>query len=270
MNKRLKNIVFFLLFVLLFVCLFFFVKESSRLFTTRVFELPGNLPTGDSAFLPTSAKGDLYRKKHYFISYSAPDRLSEWVAYELHSTELIKAASRDNKRFKQDTSMPGGVKYNEYTNSGYDRGHLVPAADMAFSDEAMTESFLMSNVAPQLPSFNRGIWNTLESKVRDWARGGEALYVITGSCWDSTSVSLKETGIPVPGYFYKVIFDTNRKSRGMIVFLMPHSDGLRNSLFDYVITVDSLEVLTGIDFFRQLPDNFENELESQVRARLWK
>ena len=270
MNKHLKNIVFFLLFVLLFVCLFFFVRESSRLFTTRIFELPANLPVGDSAFLPTSAKGNLHRKKHYFISYSEPDRLSEWVAYELHSGELIKEASRDGKRFEQDTTIQGGVRYSEYTKSGYDRGHLAPAADMAFSDEAMTESFLMSNVAPQLPSFNRGIWNKLEGKVRDWASTGEALYVVTGSCWDSTSAGLKETGIPVPGYFYKVIFDTNRKSRGMVVFLIPHNDAPRNSLFDYVITVDSLEVLTGIDFFGQLPDSLENELESQVRVRLWK
>ena len=279
MNERTKKIVFLLLFVLFFVCVFFFIKEINYLFTREkdgwrnffnpVFELPDNLPSGDSAFIPTSVKGKQYWKLHYCISYSDDDRLSEWVAYELKVSELIKSASRDNKRFEQDKKVVNGVRHNEYRNSGYDRGHLVPAADMVFSEEAMTESFLMSNVAPQLPSFNRGIWSELEREVRRWTRDKGALYVVTGCCWDEASDRMQRTAIPVPNYYYKALFDTNKKSRGMIVFLLPHGD-LRNSVFDYVITVDSLERLTLVDFFHQLPDDIENELESQVLTRLWK
>ena len=277
MNERTKKIVFLLLFVLLFVCVFFFIKEGNRLLTKGYnlnffsfeFELPDNLPSGDSAFVPTSVKGKLYWKSHYSISYSDSDRLSEWVAYELTCSELEKSAGRDGKRFEQDKTVTNGVRHYEYKNSGYDRGHLAPAADMAFSEEAMTQSFLMSNIAPQLPSFNRGIWSKLENQVRGYVRDKGALYIVTGCCWDEASRRIGETEIPVPAYYYKVLFDTNTKSSGMIVFLFPHGE-LRNSIFDYVVTVDSLESLTSVDFFHQLPDNLESELESQVRTRLWK
>ena len=276
MNERAKKIVFIFLFVLFVVCIFLFIREGSRfigkwsLFSIETeFELPDNLPSGDSAFLPTSVKGKQYRQSHYIFSYAESDRLSEWVAYELTDSELVKAVTRDNKKFAQDKKLPNGVRHYEYRNSGYDRGHLAPAADMAFSEVAMTESFLMSNIAPQLPVFNRGIWSELENKARHWVRNSGKLYVVTGCCWDEASERMRETAIPIPDYYYKALFDTNKESRGMIVFLLPHGD-IRRTVFDYAITVDSLERLTAIDFFRQLPDSLEDELESQLRTRLWK
>jgi len=181
---------------------------------------------------------------------------------------LIKTTDRSGRRFEKDATVKNGVQSYEYKNSGYDRGHLAPAADMSFSEEAMNESFLMSNIAPQLPAFNRGIWSVLENQVRNWVRYNGALYVVTGSIWDERSKRIAKQSIPVPGYYYKILFDTNKSSKGMIVFLIPNSD-VRNSIFDYVITVDSLERLTAIDFFPQLPDSLENTLEAVVRKGLW-
>ena len=232
------------------------------------FELPEDLPAGDTAYIPFYPENELHRRLHYVFSYSEKERLANWVAYELTPDELVRTTKRSG-RFVKDKAIKNGVHSDEYKHSGYDRGHLAPAADMAFSEEAMKESFLMSNVAPQLPYFNRGIWNSLENQVRSWVSSDGAIYVVTGGVWNDRSNRLAEHSIPIPDYYYKVLFDTNRSSKGMIVFLIPHSD-TRHSIFDYVITVDSLEKVTAIDFFPQLPDSLEEALESEVRKSLWR
>ena len=93
-----------------------------------------------------------------------------WVIYRLTKQQaLTKAAKRDDN-FKEDPSVPtGSATLADYRRSGYDRGHLAPAADMAYSRQTMEDSFFMSNMSPQRPAFNRGIWKDLEAQVRDFA-----------------------------------------------------------------------------------------------------
>ncbi|MDD6209276.1 MAG: DNA/RNA non-specific endonuclease [Bacteroidales bacterium] len=267
-----KKALFWILLLLLFsFALFYFWERTnencSPLFEQRV-RLPENLPVGDTAFLPTLSKGNLQNRKYYTFSYSDSDRLTEWVAYELTKEELVKNAKRSD-RFKKDPNIAGGVISKDYKNSGYDRGHLAPAGDMSFAGKAMDESFFMSNIAPQVPAFNRGIWKHLEEWTRECVRTNGTVYIVTGAVWDSTSERMEPCSVPVPDYFYKILFDTGNPSKGMIVFYMPNKP-LQNSIFDYVITVDSLENLTGIDYFSQLPDSLEDALEAVVMTSLWR
>ena len=231
-------------------------------------ELPEGLPKGDTAYLPTTRKGRLQHRTHYALSYVEKDRLTEWVAYELTPTELVKNVKRSGK-FRKDPDLKNSVAENDYKRSGYDRGHLAPAGDMVFSKQAMNESFFMSNIAPQVPAFNRGIWKEIEEQVREWVKKEGTLYIVTGSLWTEASEKMTTCEIPVPDYYYKALFDEETPSKGMIAFCVPNKT-LNDSPFDYVITIDSLENLTGIDFFSQLPDTIEEPLEKEVKKQLWR
>ena len=129
---------------------------------------------------------------------------------------------------------------------------------MKLSKVSMSESFYMSNMSPQKASFNRGIWNTLENQVRLRAKKSE-LYISTGGVLNSKK--LKRIGsnkVSVPDQFYKIIYDA--KNQKMFAYLMPNRK--LESLEKYVVTVDLIEALTGIDFYHQLDDDLENKLES--------
>lgn len=124
---------------------------------------------------------------------------------------------------------------------------------MKWSEQAMHESFLLSNISPQYPSFNRGIWRQLEEKVRQWAIEKDSLYVITGPVLDPIRGVIGENEVGIPGYYFKVLVDLSPPEYSMIAFLLPNN-GSTNELSDYAITVDSLEKVTGYDFFARAPD----------------
>ena len=100
----------------------------------------------------------------------------------------------------------GSAHSSDYTKSGYDRGHLCPAADMDFNPVAMEESFFMSNISPQAPEFNRGIWKDLETEVRNWAKKEKKIYVVTGPVFRDNKGTIGEDKVTVPGYFFKISF----------------------------------------------------------------
>jgi endonuclease G len=162
----------------------------------------------------------------------------------------------------------GSAALSDYAGSGYDRGHLCPAEDMSFSIEAMSETFYLSNMSPQDPSFNRGIWSSLEGLVRDWAIAYDSIYVITGPVLTSNKGSIGANKVTVPKYFYKVILDYSQPGIKMIAFLLPNEKGIL-SLVQYAVTTDSVELVTGIDFFPALPDDIENMLESACEPEKW-
>ena len=114
---------------------------------------------------------------------------------------------------------------------------------MAHSAEAMEETFLMSNISPQLPVFNRGIWKSLEKLVRDWGEK-ERIYIVTGPVFKDNKGKIGRTGVTVPGFFYKVVYAPG--ARQMIAFVLPNTQEKRQ-LRDYAVTVDSVERLTNID-----------------------
>ena len=216
-------------------------------------------------YYKNSFNGDLITHSHFSLSYVEDHEQAEWVYYKLNPI-LLKGSSKRSNNFRVDPKVEtGSAEISDYKKSGYDRGHLAPAADMKFSKISMSESFFMSNMSPQKPSFNRGGWKKLESLVRFWAEDSE-IHIVTGGILNKSLNKIGINGVSVPDYFYKIIFDTYDCK--MIGFVMPNMK-ITHELESYVKTIDEIETLTGIDFFYDLEDHIENELESEIDLNKW-
>lgn len=245
-------------------------KEVSSNETITTQNIPDEVFATDFNYLPTSTTDQIIEHEFYTLSYSETHEQAEWVAYELKKEYL---SSRNLKRpyFNQDAKVvTKSADWRNYKNSGYDRGHLVPAGDMKFSEDAFTDTFFTSNISPQLATFNNGVWNRLEQKVRYWAEKYDDIYVMSGGVLESELRTIGDERVTVPNYFYKVLLDiddSNRKVK-MIAFLVPH-EASNQPLYEFVVSVDELEQLTGIDFFPNLSDEVETELESKSDYKSW-
>lgn len=219
-------------------------------------------------FLPTSTTGQIVHHNGYSLSYSDPHEQAEWVAYELKKSHL---SNTNFKRpyFEIDNAVKtGAAHWRNYKKSGYDRGHLCPAGDRKYSQSAHDETFLTSNISPQEHSFNAGVWNTLEQKVRYWASKYNGVFVVTGGVLKGNMKTIGDEEVSVPNQFYKVLIDNNTGKTKMIAFLMPHKDS-NEPLYKFVVSVDEIEELTGIDFFSELENGLENKLEASSSYKAW-
>jgi endonuclease G len=221
--------------------------------------------------LPAFQVGDKMVVKHkfYTLRYNEVHEQAEWVAHRLQAKHL-KGDTPRNDHFRSDPDvLTESAKPTDYARSGYDRGHLAPAADFRYSAEAMDESFYMSNMSPQTPAFNRGMWKGLENKVRDWAIEKKLLYLVSGPVLKKYLRKIgKDNQISVPKQFYKIVVDLNPKHPHAIAFLMPN-ELCQGFYDDYRVSIDEIEALTQIDFFHQLPDDLENYLEKSNTSDRW-
>ncbi|WP_280778450.1 DNA/RNA non-specific endonuclease [Parabacteroides sp. PM5-20] len=220
--------------------------------------------------LQTKKEEQVIYHEGYTVSYNSNYKIANWVAWELTAKEAqSKKVERKNK-FVSDPKVKGATARNEdYTRTGYDRGHLAPAGDMKWSDKAMRESFYLSNICPQDPALNRGVWKTLEEQSRLWALDYEVLLIAAGPVIKGDLKRLGTNRIGVPTHFYKVICTiTDNKYQG-IAFLLENKDYKNVSLQSLAIPIDSVEKVTGIDFFHLLPDDQERIMESKVDLDCW-
>ena len=218
-------------------------------------------------YLPVPSN-DLVKHTYYTLSYNEKYEQANWVYYSLTDSMVINGGSERSNKFKVDKMVStGSAKSADYTKSGYDRGHLCPAADMDFNPVAMEESFLMSNICPQAPDFNRGIWKELETEVRNWAKKEHKIYVVTGPVFNDNKGTIGQDNVLVPGYFFKILYEETDQPK-IIAFVFPNRKSDR-PLTDFAVPVDEAEKLTGFDFFSQLPDELENKLESRVDLSGW-
>lgn len=219
-------------------------------------------------FLPKSTTGQIVHHKGYSLSYSESHEQAEWVAYELKKSHLSKT-NHERPYFEIDKAVKtGAASWRNYKNSGYDRGHLCPAGDRRYTKEAHNETFLTSNISPQKHQFNSGIWNTLEQKVRYWASKYDGVFVVTGGVLKGSMETIGTEHVSVPNQFYKVLIDNNTGKTKMIAFLMPHENS-NKPLYKFVVSVDEVEALTGIDFFPELEDTLEEKLEASSSYKGW-
>ncbi|NVO02294.1 MAG: DNA/RNA non-specific endonuclease [Bacteroidetes bacterium] len=216
-------------------------------------------------------KNDKEIIKHfaYTLSYSEQDEQAYWVAYELKGENIGDGVERADKFVPDPLVKMGSATNSDYKKSGYDRGHLAPAADMKWSSVAMKECFYYSNMSPQVPSFNRGIWKKLEEKVRVWAKEKGVLYIATGPVLSGTMANIGPNKVSVPNYYYKAILFNNGAQSKAIGFYLPN-EGVDKSILSFAITIDKLEEMTGLDFFYNLPDNVESSIESKLDLNYWK
>ena len=224
--------------------------------------------------LPTSNTGQVIRHKHYTLSYNEDHEQAEWVAYNLTEESLQIRNVPRAKRFNEDPLVnTKSAHHRDYTHSGYSRGHLAPAGDMAFDTEAMQESFYMSNMSPQIRAFNGGVWKELEETVRDWAYHNDDIYVVTGPVLTDKHIVKKigkSSKVSVSDMFYKVILDYQEPEVKGIGFLLPHKLSER-PLAEYAVTIDSVEKVTGIDFFSGVfKEGEEANLEGKMDIKAWK
>lgn len=206
----------------------------------------------------------------YTVSYNKERHLPNWVAYCLEPHETEGELARTDK-FLPDPLVEGDpVVTKDYTKSGYDRGHMAPAADMRWSEQAMTESFYMTNMCPQNHNNNAGDWKDLEELVRDLSVKYGNIYICCGPIvTDETMTIGSVRKIVVPQAFFKVLL--RQKTDGTwtsIGFVMPNAAG-NKPLMTYMLPVDSIENRTNIDFFPSLPDSIENIVEADYVVADW-
>jgi len=220
--------------------------------------------------LPSPSKNEeIVRHSGFTLSYNETYEQASWVAYELTADELIKRVKRSDNFKIDDKVSTGSALPSDYAKSGYDRGHLAPAADLSWSELSMKESFFMSNMSPQKPGFNRGIWKKLEGYVRQWASDNGSIYVVTGGVLKDIDQYIGKSNVGVPKYFYKVILDYEGLDIKGIAFIIPNDSSSRK-LQTYATSIDEVELLTGIDFFHSLPDDKEFLLESKFDINQWR
>lgn len=223
-------------------------------------------PTGalEIPIMKSNTGGQILKRKGYTLSYNADYKTPQWVAWELTKKETKGKEGRTDK-FLPDPDVRGAKAYTgDYTKSGYDRGHMAPAADMKWSRKAMEESFYMSNICPQNPNLNRGDWNDLEEKSRHWAKKYGVVYIACGPIYDNKRPKrIGNNKVAVPDAFYKVVLINDKKNPKAIGFIFPNKAG-HKPLKKYVVTVDSVEKRTNIDFFSALPDEIENKIEAEL------
>lgn len=203
------------------------------------------------AYLPTSTTKQIVKHHYYTLSYNEKFEQAEWVAYELKK-EYLKNNDFKRPYFIEDPKVTtGSADWRNYKKSGYDKGHLCPAGDMEFSKEAYNDTFYTSNISPQKKEFNAGIWNRIEQKTRYWAEKYNDIYVVTGGIAKDSDKKIGTEKVAVPKYFYKIILAKSGKEHKAIAFLVPNEKS-DQSIYDFVVPIETLEKMTGIDFFPNL------------------
>lgn len=220
------------------------------------------------------APSQILRYTGHTLSYNNETRLPNWVAYELTREEARGENPRKDK-FARDPQAKGAQGDKEdYRNSGWDRGHMAPAGDMKWSIKAMDESYYFTNICPQNHELNTGDWKELEEKCRYWAEKFGSLYIVCGPIvTDNTHGKLGDNEIVIPDKFFKVLL-TRKDGEWHGTGFIFHNPPKRNSrlstrppvnrpLESYLVTIDEVEAVTGLDFFHKLPDSVEKEVEQQ-------
>ena len=205
----------------------------------------------------------------YALGYIEYHEQAAWVVYKLTKDEVMTKVSKRKNRFKEDPEIPTGSACSaDYQRSGYDRGHLAPAADMAFSERTMADSFFYSNMSPQHPKFNRGIWKKLEEQVRHFAVREDEVYVVTGPVLPKEkTITIGPNRVTVPTHYYKVVYDLTEPKK-MIGFILPNSN-VKADLKDFAVTVRQVEEQTGLDFFSVVPQPEQDRLETSIDVDAW-
>lgn len=204
----------------------------------------------------------------YTVSFNPVWHIPNWVAYELTAAETTGPCKRESTFKKDPYVVWGSADTRDYTKSNYDRGHMAPAADMRWNQQAMTESFYTSNICPQLHALNAGDWKKLENKGREWANRYGNIYIACGPIMEDTYNTIGFIKVAVPKAFFKVFFRAANGRYYGIGYLFDHIEE-SHPLSYYAMSIDEIEKITGLDFFYQLPDSIESVMEMKCQPEDW-
>ncbi|MEM9836486.1 MAG: DNA/RNA non-specific endonuclease [Bacteroidota bacterium] len=227
---------------------------------------------GEAYFYPTGGTGQLVEHQGFALSYDEEWEQAEWTAHILTREELQREWTKRQDDFRSDPKVKTrSATDDDYRGSGYDRGHLVPRADLAWNETFAQETYYMSNISPQARQFNQGIWRELEELTRDWAKRFKRLYVVTGPVMTQTPKGTigRQNRVAIPAAYYKVLLDLDDPEQKGIGFVLPNQVSFE-PLYEYAYSIDQVEEITGFDFFAELmPDELEDRIEAQGNIDLW-
>ena len=264
-NHALRNTII-IVFVALVVS-FPVIKTSAQFFLDKT-KKPSEVALTDLAKITDNRSNQIIEHLGYTVSYNTLWHVPNWVAYQLTKAETFGKVPRADT-FMPDPFVHGAViTSDDYNNSEYDRGHMAPAGDMKWSKQAMNESFYMTNVCPQNPNLNGDDWRDLEERVRLYAQWYDELFIVCGPIVSANPQTIGNNKVAVPDSFYKVLLKKNESGYDAIGFVFQNQAG-HKLISSYVVTVDSVETLSGIDFFTFLPDAIENSVEANYSLTIW-
>lgn len=217
--------------------------------------------------IPKSLTSQIKDYTGFTLSYNKDNRTPNYVAWELLGTEVSTEWGRTDN-FWQDNDITGCTKHSDYTGSGYDRGHMCPAADQKWSEQAMIDCFVMANMCPQLHDLNAGAWEKLEEKERLWAKRDSAILIVAGPIYTDGETYIEKSQVKVSDAFFKVLIAPYIDEPRGIAFVYPHMKCPGN-MQDYATTIDEVEKITGFDFFSALPDEIEQKIEASYSFTEW-
>lgn len=204
----------------------------------------------------------------YRVSFNSELHIPNWAVWELTGEEAQGDEPRYNK-FWEDDAVKGCASPDDYKYSGYDRGHMAPAGDMKWNDEAMRHSFSMANICPQAKQLNTGAWNKLESKCRQRAKADSVVVIVCGPVPSPSVIAhIGTTGVAVPEAFFKVVLSPFTDPPRGIGFIMPNHK-VKGGMQACAMSIDEVEAITGYDFFSALPDDIETQVESTANFHRW-
>lgn len=208
--------------------------------------------------------------KGFTLSYNADACIPEWVAYELTADETRGEAEREDALFQKDPSYRNTQAMREdYSGSGWTKGHMACAGDFHWDKEALDETFYLTNICPQDEELNKGDWNYLEKQIRYWARDYGKVWVVSGPIiGDNIYGTIGDRDVVIPDAFFKAVLIEKKGKYHSIAFVMDNDDK-RYYLDNCAMSVNELEELTGLDFFPDLYDNTEETIESKVDFDIW-
>ncbi|MDR2408343.1 MAG: DNA/RNA non-specific endonuclease [Bacteroidales bacterium] len=220
-------------------------------------------PSDDKIEIPskiTEREEQIINHLGYTVSYNPGWKIPNWVAYELTEEELTGNAKRKDN-FMPDPAViyEMSATTSDYYKTGWHRGHMVPAADMQWSEQAMAESFYFSNICPQNGSLNTGIWKTLENRVRDLALEKGNIYIVCGPIVSKEPKTIGGNKVVVPDAFFKVLLQNENGNWFAIGFIFANQKG-HGTLSTYAKSVKEIQTVTNIDFFPALPDSIEEKI----------
>ena len=213
-------------------------------------------------------------KPNYLLFYDPVIMQARFTLHRLKAADTRGNANRYGIRFNENEAIGSGTAaYRDYSGSGYDRGHLVPAGDFQCCQPLQEETFAMSNIAPFDSVLNRYAWNELEIKIRSWARKNDNLYVITGPLFEHQLHLIgRYNDVAVPTHFFKLIFTLdpeNKQPVKTLAVVLPNVPLYDLDLEKVTTSIDELERISELDFFQSLPDVIENKMEKAIKNGSW-
>lgn len=235
--------------------------------TVPVTPTPAHYDGLENVTIPQDLTSQIKEYTGFTLSYNKDNRTPNYVAWELLGTEVSTEWPR-NDNFWQDSEIEGCTKHSDYTGSGFDRGHMCPAADQKWSEQAMIDCFVMANMCPQLHDLNAGAWEKLEEKERTWAKRDSAVMIIAGPIYSEGETYIEKSKVRVPDAFFKVLLAPYLDAPRGIAFVYPNMKCPGN-MQDYATCIDEVEKITGFDFFKELPDDIEEKVEATYSFTDW-